>query len=300
LLITGYWLLIMADVLQLLIAGLATGGVYALAAIGFTLLWQTSQTVNFAQGEFVMLPAFFVLLAMNVLGLPFAVAALVGIAVSVFVLGFLFNRTVVDQTLRQGALPLVISSIAFALFLKEGVKDFAGAEPQPFPPLGAGSVSIGDATLPVHSLVAIVVAVAAVAVLQAFLDRTRVGRSIQATAHNPSVARVLGIPVERMIRYAFVINAALAALAALLITPVYLASFSNGEWLGLCAFVAAFAGGLNLRGAIVGGLALGLVDNLAAVYLTPTYRGALPLAILVAVALFRPQGLLGRSEEAGV
>jgi branched-chain amino acid transport system permease protein len=180
------------------------------------------------------------------------------------------------------------------------VKDFAGAEPRPSPPLGAGSVSIGDATLPVHSLVAIVVAVAAVAVLQAFLDRTQVGRSIQATAHNPSVARVLGIPVERMIRYAFVINAALAALAALLITPVYLASFSNGEWLGLCAFVAAFAGGLNLRGAIVGGLALGFVDNLAAVYLTPTDRGALPLAILIGVALFRPQGLLGRGGEAAV
>ena len=111
----------MADLLQLLIAGLATGGVYALAAIGFTLLWQISQTVNFAQGEFVMLPAFFVLFAMNVLGLPFAVAALVGIAVSVFVLGFLFKRAVVDQTIRHGAWPLVISSIAFALFLKEGV-----------------------------------------------------------------------------------------------------------------------------------------------------------------------------------
>lgn len=288
----------MADVLQLLIAGLATGGVYALAAIGFTLLWQTSQTVNFAQGEFVMLPAFFVLFAMNVLGLPFAVAVLLGIAVSVFVLGFLFKHAVVDRTVHHGALPLVISTIAVALVLKEGVKDFAGVEAQPFPPLGAGSVPIGAATLPLHSLVTIVVAVAAVAALQAFLDRTAVGRSIQATAHNPAVARVLGIPVARMIGYAFLINAALTALAALLITPVYLASFANGEWLGLCTFVAALAGGLTLRGAIVGGLVLGFIDNLAAVYLTPTFRGALPLAILIGLALLRPQGLLGRSEEA--
>jgi branched-chain amino acid transport system permease protein len=287
----------MPELLQLFVAGVATGAVYALAAIGFTLLWQTSQTVNFAQGEFVMLPAFIVLSAMN-LGLPFPVATIVGIAASLLVLGFLFKQTVVDETARHGALPLVISTIALGLLLKEGVKDAAGAAALPFPPLGGtSSLAIGDAMLPVHSLVAIVFAVAAVAGLQAFLERTALGRSIQATAQNPAVARVLGIPVERMIRYAFLINAALTALASLLITPVYLASFANGEWLGLCTFVAALAGGLNLRGAIVGGLALGFIDNLAAAYLSATWRGALPLVILIAVVLFRPQGLFGRSGE---
>jgi branched-chain amino acid transport system permease protein len=287
----------MPDILQLLVAGVATGAVYALAAIGFTLLWQTSQIVNFAQGEFVMVPAFIVLSAMN-LGLAFPVAIIVGIAASVLVLGLLFKQVVVDETIRQGALPLAISTIALGLLLKEGVKDVAGAAALPFPPLGGSSaVGIGDALLPVHSLVAIVVAAAAIAGLQAFLDRTPLGRSIQATAQNPAVARVLGIPVERMIRYAFLINAALTALASILITPVYLASSANGEWLGLCTFVAALAGGLNLRGAIVGGLALGFIDNLAAAYLPATLRGALPLVILIAVALFRPQGLFGRSEE---
>ena len=287
----------MADILQLLMAGLATGAVYALAAIGFTLLWQTSQTINLAQGEFVMLPAFFVLSAMN-LGLPFPVAIIVGIAASLLVLGFLFKQTIVDETIRHGAVPLVISTIALGLLLKEGVKDSAGPASQPFPPLGgSGTLAIGDALLPVHSLVVIVVAVAAVAGLQAFLDRTPLGRSIQATAQNPAVARVLGIPVERMTGYAFLINAALTALASILITPVYLASFANGEWLGLCTFVAALAGGLNLRGAIVGGLALGFLDNLAAAYLSATWRGALPLVVLIAAVLFRPQGLLGRSEE---
>ena len=287
----------MPELLQLFVAGVATGAVYALAAIGFALLWQTSQTINFAQGEFVMLPAFIVLSAMN-LGLPFPLAIIIGIAASLLVLGFLFKQTVVDETIRHGALPLVISTIALGLLLKEGVKGAAGPEAQPFPPLGGtAAVSIGDALLPVHSLVAIVVAVAAIAGLQAFLDRTPLGRSIQATVQNPAVARVLGIPVERMIRYAFLINAALTALASILITPVYLASFANGEWLGLCTFVAALAGGLNLRGAIVGGLALGFIDNLAAAYLPATGRGALPLVILIAVALFRPQGLFGRSEE---
>jgi branched-chain amino acid transport system permease protein len=287
-----------ADVLQLLVAGLATGAVYALAAIGFTLLWQASQTINFAQGEFVMLPAFFVLFAMNALGLPFPAAILVGIATGVLVLGWLFKQAVVAPTIRHGALPLVISTIALGLLLKEGVKAFYGAEAQAFPPLGgAANVSIAGAIVSLQSLLVIAIAVAAVAALQAFLDHTRTGRSIQATAQNPGVARILGIPVERMILYTFLINAALTALAAILITPVYLANFTNGEWLGLYAFVAAIAGGLNMRGAIAGGLLLGFMDNLSAAYLSAAYRSALPLAILLAVVLFRPQGLLGRVEE---
>jgi branched-chain amino acid transport system permease protein len=287
-----------ATVLQLLVAGLATGAVYALAAIGFTLLWQASQTINFAQGEFVMLPAFFVLFAMNALGLPFPAAILVGIATSVLVLGWLFKQAVVAPTIRHGALPLVISTIALGLLLKEGVKEFYGAEAQAFPPLGgAANVSIAGAVVSLQSLLVIAIAVAAVAALQAFLDHTRTGRSIQATAQNPGVARILGIPTERMILYTFLINAALTALAAILITPVYLANFTNGEWLGLYAFVAAIAGGLNMRGAIAGGLLLGFMDNLSAAYLSAAYRSALPLAILLAVVLFRPQGLLGRVEE---
>jgi branched-chain amino acid transport system permease protein len=297
---TDHWSLI-ADVLQLLVAGLATGAIYALAAIGFTLLWQTSQTINFAQGEFVMLPAFFVLAAMN-LGLPLAAAILLGIAASVLVLGLLFKQLVVDPMIRHGVLPLVISTIALGLLLKEGVKEFYGAEAQPFPPLGADvNVAIAGATISVQSLVVIAVAVVAVAALQLFLGRTRTGRSMQATAQNPAVARILGIPVERMILYTFLINAALTALASILITPIYLAKFTNGEWLGLYAFIAAIVGGFNqVRGAIVGGLLLGIVDNLAAAYVSAAYRSALPLVILVVVILFRPQGLLGRIEERSV
>ena len=117
----------MADVLQLLVAGLATGAIYALAAIGFTLLWQTSQTINFAQGEFVMLPAFFVLVAMKAFGLSFPAAAVVGIAVSVLVLGALFKKLMVDPMIRHGVLPLVIATIALGLLMKESVRVFYGA-----------------------------------------------------------------------------------------------------------------------------------------------------------------------------
>src|SRR3989337_1825622 len=114
----------LADILQLFIAGLATGGIYALAAIGFVLLWQTSQTINFAQGEFVMLPAFFVLAAMKFGGLSFPAAMLVGFAVALVVLGLLFKQLVVEPIIRHGVLPLVISTIPLAILMKEGVKEF--------------------------------------------------------------------------------------------------------------------------------------------------------------------------------
>src|SRR5436853_301492 len=244
----------MADFIQLLVAGLATGGIYALVAIGFTLLWQTSQTINFAQGEFVMLPAFFMLGAMSVLGLPFWGAVIVGILVSALVLGVLFKRLLVDPMLRHGVLPLAIATMALALFLKEAVKDFYSAEAQPFPPLAAATnVSIFGAAVALQSLILLAIAIGAVVALQLFLNRTQTGRRMQATAQNPTVARILGIPVERMILLAFVINAVLAALASALVTPIYLAKFSNGEYLGIAAFIAAIVGGFNqAHGAFVG------------------------------------------------
>src|SRR5881227_142542 len=281
---------LMADFIQLLIAGLATGGIYALVAIGFTLLWQTSQTINFAQGEFVMLPAFFMLIALGAFGLPFWGAVFIGIIASAIVLGVLFKRLLVDPMLQHGVLPLAIATMALALFLKEAVKDFYSAEAQPFPPLAAATnVSIFGAAVALQSLIVVAIAIGAVVALQLFLNNTQIGRRMQATAQNPTVARILGIPVERMILLAFVINAVLAALASALVTPIYLAKFSNGEYLGVAAFIAAIVGGFNQ--------VLGVIDNFAAAYLSAQYRAAIPLLLLIVVILFRPQGLLGRIEE---
>jgi branched-chain amino acid transport system permease protein len=289
----------LADILQLFIAGLATGGIYALAAIGFTLLWQTSQTINFAQGEFVMLPAFFVLIGMGFFGLPFWAAVLVGVAVSIVVLGLMFKKLMVDPMLHHGVLPLVIATIGLAILMKEAVREFYGADAWPFPPLAAATnVTVFGAAFAVQSLVVLGISIAAVIALQLFLNRTRTGRCMQATAQNPTVARLLGVPVERMILYTFLINAALVALASLLITPIYLAKFTNGELLGLYAFIAAIIGGFNqVRGAIAGGLLLGVLDNFTAVYISTQYRLVVPLLFLVVIILFRPQGLLGRVEE---
>jgi branched-chain amino acid transport system permease protein len=291
----------MASFIQLLVSGLATGAIYALIAVGFSLLCQTSHTINFAQGEFVMLPAFFILAAMNA-GAPFWLAALIGIALSIVVLGFLFKVVIVDPMLKYGVLPLVISTIALSLFLKEAAKDFYSSQAQPFPTLvPATDLEVLGAVVSTQSLAVLLVAIGTVVALHLLLHKTRLGRSMQATAQNPTLARILGIPVERMVLYTFLLNAVLVAIASILITPIYLAKFTNGEVLGMAAFLAAIIGGFNqVRGAILGGVILGVLDNLSAVYISSQYRGAFPLLILIAVILLRPHGLLGRAEERSV
>src|SRR6266849_6423387 len=169
----------MSNLLDLLVAGFANGAIYAIVAVGFTLLWQTSQTINFAQGEFVMLPAFCILAAMD-LGAPFWLSALIGIALSVLVLGVLFKFIIVDPMLKHGVLPLVISSIALSLFLKESVKDLYSAQAQPFPALiPPNDIHIFKAAVSTQSLVVLAVAIATVVALQLLLDKTRFGRCMQ-------------------------------------------------------------------------------------------------------------------------
>src|SRR5215212_2749733 len=280
----------MSDLLDLLVAGLATGAIYALVAVGFTLLWQTSQTINFAQGEFVMLPAFLMLAVMHA-GAPFWLAIILGILLSLLLLGLGFKLLLVDPMLRHGVLPLAIATMALAIGMKEAVKQFFSAEASPFPSIvPAGDVSILGRVVSLQSLGVLALAIAVVVGLTALLNRTSIGHQMQATAQNPTV--------ERMILMTFLINAFLVALASLLITPIYLAKFSSGEVLGQAAFIAAIVGGFNqVRGAIAGGLLLGVVDNLAATYISTQYRAAIPLFLLIAIILFRPQGLFGRAEE---
>jgi branched-chain amino acid transport system permease protein len=288
----------MAQFLQVLLSGLSTGAMYALAAIGFTLIWQAARTVNFAQGEFVMLPAFFVLVGVHWLHMPLWLAFVFGLIVAVIVLGVLFKKVVVEPMLPNGGLPLIITTMALSILLKEGAKQFYGAEAQPFPSLfPQTTLNFDGAVVSVQDLMNLIVSLAVVLGLTLFLNRTRTGRCMQATAQNPGVAEILGVNIKRMVLYAFLVNAALAALASFLISPIYLAKFSNGETLGLVAFIAAIVGGFNqIRGALAGGLLIGVLDNLTATYVTTEYRAALPLVLLIVIILWRPQGLLGVDE----
>jgi branched-chain amino acid transport system permease protein len=215
------------------------------------------------------------------------------------VLGLLFKAIVVDPMLRYGVLPLVISTIALSLFLKESAKQFYSSQAQPFPALVPPiDVHVLGAVVSTQSLAVLAVAIGVIGSLHVLLNNTRVGRTMQATAQNRSLAQILGVPVQRMVLYAFLINAALVAIASILISPIYLAKFTNGETLGTAAFIAAIIGGFNqVRGAILGGVLLGVLDNLSAAYISSQYRGAFPLLFLIAVILLRPQGLLGRIEE---
>ena len=288
----------MSQFLQVMMSGLAIGSIYALAAIGFTLVWQAARTVNFAQGEFVMLPAFFVLVGTHVLHIPLWAALLFAMVLSVFILGFVFKKLVVEPILPSGGISLIIATMALGILLKESVKEFYGAEAQPYPSMFPNDpIEVFGAVVSMQDILNLVISLGIVVLLTLFLNRTRTGRCMQATAQNPAVAEILGVNVRRMILYAFLINAALAALASFLITPVYLAKFSNGETLGLIAFIAAIVGGFNqIRGALAGGLLIGVLDNLTATYVTAEYRAALPLVLLIVIILVRPQGLLGASE----
>ena len=288
----------MTDFLQLFFSGLATGGIYALAALGFTLLWQAAGTINFAQGEFVMLPAF-TMLGFMAMGAPLLVAFLLSCLVSVVVLGWAFKRSIVDPLLRFGMMPIVVATIGLSIAMRNGVRAGFSAEAHPFPSLfGDTLFRVAGVTVTAADIGTLVFALLIVLATQAFLAKTVTGRAMQAVAQNTESASVLGINVPRMIFYTFAINAVLACAAALLVTPTYLAKFDMGESLGTKAFFAAIIGGFNnSRGALLGGLIVGVSENLAAAYISPAYKDAVALVIFMVVILFKPQGLLGKKEE---
>jgi len=288
----------MTDFLQLVLSGMATGGIYALAALGFTLLWQAAGTINFAQGEFVMLPAFGMLAFLS-LGAPLAMAFALTALLAVVVLGWAFKRALVDPLYKYGMMPIVVATIGLAIAVRNGMRAGYSAEAHPFPSLFADRIfNVGGVTVTLGDVGTLVLALLIVFATQAFLSRTVTGRAMQAVAQNTESASVLGIDVPRMIFYTFAINAVLACAAALLVTPTYLAKFDMGESLGTKAFFAAVIGGFNnSRGALLGGLIVGVSENLAAAYISPAYKDAVALVIFMVVILFKPQGLLGRKEE---
>jgi branched-chain amino acid transport system permease protein len=288
----------MTDFFQLVFSGLSTGSIYALAALGFTLLWQAAGTINFAQGEFVMLPAFG-MLAFMMMGAPLPLAFLLTAILSTVVLGYAFKRSIVDPLYKHGMMQIVVATIGLALVLRNSMRAGYSAEAQPFPSLFADKVlNIAGVNISMGDIGTFVCALMIVFATQAFLSKTITGRAMQAVAQNTESAQVLGINVPRMIFYTFAINAVLACAAAILVTPTYLAKFDMGDSLGTKAFFAAIIGGFNnSRGALLGGLIVGVSENLAAAYISPAYKDAVALAVFMLVILFRPQGLLGRKEE---
>jgi len=286
------------DLIQLIVSGIATGAIYALAALGFTLLWQAAGVINFAQGEFVMLPAFAMLFFLAV-GAPLWLAFLLTCAAAMLVLGLGFKRVIVDPLIRHGVIPLVIATLGLSIGLKSAVKAGYSAEAHPFAgAFPAGQFAIAGVNISYTDVGTLLLAGAIVIGLQSFLNKTITGRAMQAVAQNTEAARVLGINVPRMVLYTFLINALLAVVAALLITPTYLAKFDMGDAIGQKAFFAAIIGGFNqTRGALLGGVLIGVLENVVGYYVSPAYKEGVALMLFLVVILFRPEGLLGKAEE---
>jgi branched-chain amino acid transport system permease protein len=266
--------------------------------LGFTLLWQASGTINFAQGEFVMLPAF-MMLGFLAAGFPLVISFAASCVLSVVVLGWMFKRGIVDPLFKYGMMPIVVATIGLSIAMRNAVRAGYSAEPQPFPNLFPDEVyNIAGVTISATDIGTFAFAMALVLATQAFLAKTVTGRAMQAVAQNTESASVLGINVPRMIFYTFAINAVLAAAAAILVTPTYLAKFDMGASLGTKAFFAAIIGGFNnSRGALLGGVIVGVCENLAAAYISPAYKDAVALIIFMIVILFKPQGLMGKKVE---
>ncbi len=189
----------MTDFLQLFFSGMATGAIYSLAALGFTLLWQASGTINFAQGEFVMLPAF-MMLAFLSMGAPLAVSFVLTAVLAVFVLGWVFKRGLVDPLFKFGMMPIVVATIGLSIAMRNGLRAGYSAEAHPFPSLFSDTLfNIAGVTVTMADVGTFALALILVFATQAFMTKTVTGRAMQAVAQNTESASVLGINVPRMI-----------------------------------------------------------------------------------------------------
>lgn len=289
----------MTDFIQFVVAGLSIGAIYALLALGFVLLWQTSNTINFAQGEFVVLPSFIMVFFYIVLKWPFAIAFVATILVSTFLLGWVVRKVLIARLLEQGLLPLIIATIGLALLIRYSLAQFWTPLGLNFPPVFPRfSIHIGSVVLPFEELMNIVCAGVIILAVQLFITRTKIGLGMQAVAQNRSLAAILGVDVGNLVTMIFLLNAALAAASAVLIAPIYLVKYDLGISLGLKAFYAAIIGGFNqIRGALLGGLLLGVIETLCAAYISNSFRDGYALALLIIVLLLKPQGIWGAKEE---
>jgi branched-chain amino acid transport system permease protein len=289
----------LSDLIQYLIAGISIGAIYSMIAMGFVLLWQTANTINFAQGEFVILPSFMMVLFWRVFGLPFVPALLATVAVSTLVLGVLVRKLLIARLLDKGLLPVIIATIGLALLIRYSLEEFWTPLALPFPAVfSRQSVLVAGISLPWEGLMNLLCAGAAIGALQLFLNHTKLGWALQAIAQNRPLALVLGINVEALITLIFALNAALTAAAAVLIAPIYLVKYDLGISLGLKAFYAAIIGGFNqMRGALLGGLLVGVVETLSAAYITNTFRDGFALIVLFVVLMVKPEGIWGVKEE---
>ncbi len=279
--------------LQFVASGLTAGAIYALVALGFSIIYNASGAINFAQGEFVMIGGMSAV-TLLALGLPLAVAVTLAIVVAVLV-ALLVEKLAIEPARDADTVTLIIITIGVSLFLRglaqlvwdKGVHRlpaFSGEQPLQF--LGA--------TLLPQSLWVMGGTALAVAALSAFYGRTLLGKAMLATSYNRVAAQLVGIPTRGVLFASFGLAAALGALGGVLIAPIAFTAYDTGIMLGLKGFAAAMLGGLgSFGGAVLGGLLLGLLEGLGAGFISSAYKDAIAFIVILAVLFLMPGGLLG-------
>jgi branched-chain amino acid transport system permease protein len=295
----------MVDFFQHAINGLSLGSIYALIALGYTMVFGILQLINFAHSEVYMLGAFFGYFTARKFGLAETpsvlsllitlVAAMAGCAV----VGFCIERFAYRPLRNSPRINSLITAVGVSLLLQFSGQLFFGSDPKLFPPVyqPMNDLSIGDLKINALQVLVFVVSVALMAILQFIIFRTRIGRAMRAVSFNHDYARLMGIPTDKVISFTFMLGSALAGAAGVLVGLIYP---RIDPWMGvmpgLKAFVAAVLGGIgNVTGAVVGAITLGLAEEFVVAFGKSTYRDALAFVILILILLFRPNGLFGSS-----
>ncbi|MFE3826858.1 branched-chain amino acid ABC transporter permease [Streptomyces sp. NPDC059092] len=282
----------MDQFLLVLVSGLASGAVYGLMGLGLVIIYRATDVVNFALASLATL-GLYAALTLYDSGLPLFLAGLVAISVAA-ASGLLARETVIRPLAQGELLSALVMAMAVSLIVESLISKIWDDQPRAFPSLVEGSVSFGGSAVPAQSLLTIAVAAVAMALVAYLFGRTTIGSAMRAVAESADTARILGLGSQRIARIAWALGLGLAALAAFLYAPrtglvptVLSAPLFR-------AFAGIFLGGLtSMYGAVVGGLAVGVLDNLAASYVSAGYRDTFVFSFTILVLLIRPQGLFG-------
>lgn len=283
----------LSELLQFLFSGLTVGAMYALAALGYALIYNASHIVNFAQGEFIMLGAMTAAAMVEAgSGLPLAITVAV---VASTLTGALMERLAIRPARGAPLITLLIITLGVALVIRGVIQVMLGKGNHALPAFsGDVPLRVAGATLVPQSLWVLGVTVAVVVVLAWYFGRTLSGKGMLATSHNPLAASLVGIGTDRVMLMSFAMSGALGAVGGVITAPITFTSYDAGVVLGLKGFAAAALGGIGSGpGAIVGGLVLGVMEALAAGYVSAAYKDAVAFVLILLVLMFMPRGLFG-------
>jgi len=283
--------------LSQLINGLHVGSIYALIALGYTMVYGIVKLINFAHGDIIMVGAYTALVIVSSLGLPFYVGVLAAMVMCV-VFGVVIERIAYKPLRSSPRISSLITAIGVSFFLQNLAQLIFSANPRPFPKVfDVESLKIGSLTISFTTLITVVVSVLLMIALHTFVRRAKMGKAMRAVSEDMGAAQLMGINVNTTITVTFAIGCALAAIGAALYSAAYPSIYPTmGSLPGLKAFIAAVLGGIGLLpGAMLGGFIMGIAESLTKAFISSQLADAVVYGILIVVLLFKPAGLLGKN-----